>query len=232
MAIKGKSRRRSRTKGVHAPPKPQITPRKLSPWQRPDLRRGLAVALGLFVLLGGLRVWQNSARADSLRSYIRALKTAEAPYLAHVGNASPTALDKKVRDFTQAQVGVADFKTLVDRWEKDFGEAKTGVSKLVPPGPLRQAQQWILEGLDGFAGVARLLNVAVQQREFADQPAQKALQQKLENQVQVVIQHANEWLGRARAVYQHGVDLINDYRSSWHVTEQVTSGAAVPEIPS
>jgi hypothetical protein len=219
MAIKGKSRRRSRAKGVHSPPKPQITSKKVPFLARQDVRRTLAVVLGVLVMLGGLRVWQNAHRADALRDYLTALGKGIAPYTAHLGAESPNALDKNVGEFTSAKVGVPEFLKLAGQWEKDFGAARDNVRKLTPPHQMRSAKTWLLQGFDDLIGAVRLFNVAAQQRAFADLPAQSKVQQKLENQVQVVLQHAGEALTRARSAYQKGLDVLAGYGSSWHISD-------------
>jgi hypothetical protein len=219
MAIKGKARRRARSKGVHSPPKPLITPKRIPFLSRRDVRRTLAVVLGLVVMLGGVRVWQNSARADSLGDYLAALKKAEGPYTAHLGAASPTAIDKTVQDFTQAKIGVAALLKLADQWEKDFAKARDNIRALNPPKQTAAAETWMLEGFDGLIAAARLFNVAGQQRQFADLPAQSKVQAKLEDQVQVVLLHANQMLTRARATLQRGLNVLDSYLKSWHVSD-------------
>lgn len=217
MAIKGKTRKKSRQKAPALPPKPQIGVRKLNLLQRPGIRRAMVVVLGLAVILGGLRVWQNTARADDLRAYDRALKRAQALLLEHLSPESPTYLEKNVQDFTTKQLGSKQFKDLTQRWENDFRKAKQEVQKLKPPAQLVRAQQELVEGLEAYVGVARLYQVAALERESADGITDAKTKEKIENQVQVILQHAREWRDRADKIYDLGNRTIDDYKASWHV---------------
>lgn len=225
MAIKGKARRRARSKGVHSPPKPLITPKKVPFPARKDVRHALAVVLGLVVMLGGLRVWQNDVRADALAAYHDTLRRVTTVSDVHLGAEGDTAIDPKAREFTEGKLGGAAFLKLADQWEKDFTKTRDEVRTLKPPKQVNAAEDWLVEGLEGFIGAARLFNVAAQQRQFADLPAQAKLRQKLEDQVQVVILHANEMLTRARGAYQKGTDILDSYLSAWHVSDSQSFGA-------
>lgn len=230
MAIKGKSRRRSRARRTAVPPRPQIGARKLHLLQQPGLRRAIVSALGLAVILGGLRVWQNTARADDLRSYDRALTRAQGLLLQHLSPDSPTYLEKNVSDFTSKRLGTTQFSELGKAWENDFRSTLQAVRRLRPPSQLRQAQEQLAEGIDAYVGVARLYQLAALQRSSGDGVTDKKVSQKIENQVQVILQHAREWRERADKIYSLGQSAINSYKASWHI-EAPLPPPGPPQIP-
>jgi hypothetical protein len=221
VAIKGKSRRRSKARGPALPPKPAVGARKTPLPLRKDVKRAAVILLSVLAFLGGLRVWQNDARADAVEKYRTKLGTAEEPFLRHLRQGEPTNFDQAIQSFTSGQVPAVTFLSLTETWEKDFGEAAAAIRKLKPPNErLEEAQQLIVIGVDGYVGVARLYNLAGQIKSLADaekDPKQKAtLQQK----VQVALQHADEWRKqRADEVFKVGAQIFNDLLLRYHLVE-------------
>ncbi|MFY9588788.1 MAG: hypothetical protein WAT66_15190 [Actinomycetota bacterium] len=221
MAIKGKSRRRSKARGPALPPKPAVGARKTPLPMRKDVKRAAVILLSVLAFLGGLRVWQNDSRGDAVNEYRRKLGTAEEPFLRHLRQGEPTNFDQAIQAFSSGQVPAATFLTLTETWEKDFREAETAMRKLKPPNKrLVEAQNLIVLGVDGYVGVARLYNLAGQLKQLAD--AEKGVKQKavLQQKVQVALQHADEWRKqRADEVFKAGAQMFNDLLLRYHLVE-------------
>ncbi len=213
MAIKGKSRRRSKARGPALPPKPAVGARKTPLPMRKDMKRAAVIVLAVLAVLGGLRVWQNVAHADSLRAYSLKLSRAQEPLLAHLQQGSPTEFKPNVDKFSSGSITAQQFITLTDTWEKDFRKAVTAVQKLKAPGKVEErAQKLMADGLDGYVGVARLYNLAGQIKLLADAEKDAKQKQQLTEKVQVIVQHAQEWNQRADTVYSVGSSELNELR--------------------
>lgn len=234
MAIKGKSRRRSKTKGPALAPKPTISPRRTPLAQRRSVKRAAVIALAVGSILGGLRLWQNVERSDALQTYDRALLRAQAPLLQHLGEGSLTNLQQTVQQFTpsdarQRQIDGKRFREVAELWEKDFKAAKEAVEKLKPPNKVAEdAQFLIVQGLDGYVGLVRLYNLAGQVRALAEAEKVAATKSKLEDQVQVLLQHATEWRGRADAVYNRGRALLDDLKVRYGISPTLPTPGPQP----
>lgn len=214
MAIKSKRRRRAKNRNAPKAPVPKPAAKSEPFLQRPSVRRAVVVALSVATILGGLRVWQNTSRADALRAYGRALRLAQAPAVPHLTPGTRTYLDTEARDFSDLKTPFGAFKTTAEVWEQDFKAAKESVALLDPPERLRAAQDDIVQGLDMYAGVARLYHLAAQQRETAA-GLSGAARQKVEDKVQVTLQHAREWANRAAAVYSLGGAALEALEEEW-----------------
>ena len=211
MAIKGKSRRRTRTRSPGQAPRPSISPRRTPFALRRDVKRTLLIVLSVASLLGGLRLWQNISRSDALREFNRRVLTAQQLLLSHFGQQSLTPFDQLPQQFAQGQLDATRFKEVTELWEKDFNSAKQALGKVKAPNKLTvEARTFFVEGIDGYVGVARLYNVAAQVKLLADATVDATQKQKLNDQVQVLIQHASEWVTRANGIYQHGSTIIQD----------------------
>jgi hypothetical protein len=205
VAIKGRTRRRSRSRARALPPRPQVSPRRTPLPFRRDVKRAAVIVLAVLSLLGGLRLWQNIARADALRRFDRALQRAQQPLLAHFDPNAVTNFQSTIQQFSEGKVSADQFRGVTELWEKDFKAAEDAVKRLRAPNEVAaQAKDAIVEGLDAYVGVARLYNVAAQVKKLAEGARDPALKKALEDQVQVVLQHASEWRARADRVYDLG----------------------------
>lgn len=213
------STKRAGTKAPRAPGEPRASragqierkdPLPVRPW----FRKTIAVLLSLLAFGGGARVWHNASNARELRVYVRELKKAQEPFFRHIEPSSPSNLNTLGRKFGQAKLSVFLMKKIADTWETDFMQAKTRVAALIPPRSLGDAQQAIVASLDMYAGVARLYNLAAQERAVADKQAVKA-QAAFEEKVQVQVQHAQEWQVRAETVYALGSTRLAALEHEW-----------------
>lgn len=243
MAIKGKTKRRggARTRAAH-PPKPIVVERKPPLLSRKPIRLGIAIVLGLGVVLGGLRVWQNVARSSALRSYDKKLSRAQGPLLQALDPNSITSFQANSQAFSAGQIAAKDFLATAQKWESDLNVVKTAVSKLRGPSQLGDAQGLIVQGIDDYIGVARLYQVAALQQEIADQTAAKAKTFKDKaaaaalndrataerNQVQVLVLHASEWLQRASTTYQLGLTKLQVLEKEWQLPQPSASATPAP----
>jgi len=250
MAIKGKSKKRSgaRTRAA-LPPRPVVVERKPPMLARKPVQRGIIIVLALAAVLGGLRVWQNLARSSALRAYDKKLTRAQAPLLQALDPSSFTSLSNNSSQFSTGQIASKDFLATAQKWETDFTTVKTDVSKLKGPKQLGDAQALILQGIDDYIGVARLYQVAALQQQLADATSAKAKAEKdktaakdlndraaaEKGQVQVLVLHAGEWLQRATATYQLGVQKLTNLEKAWHLPQPApvsssgtTGGAPIP----
>ena len=205
MAIKGKSRKRSRPR-TSLPPKPAVGARKTPLPMRKDVKRAAVIVLAVLSLLGGLRVWQNVSRSDALRAYDTKLTGAQEPLFRHLRQDAPTNFEKSIQDFTGGTLGGQPFIALADQWEKDFKSSQDRVKKLKAPNKVvEEAQNLIAVGLDGYVGLARLYNVAGQVKLLAEAEKDAKKKTELNNKVQVILQHAQEWrTQRVDEVYKAG----------------------------
>lgn len=243
MAIKGKSKKKGgRGRAGSLSPKPVIVERKPPLLSRKPVRIGIVSVLALAAILGGLRVWQNVSRSNDLKAYDRALVRAQGLLTQHLDPQALTGLGESTSQFGSNKLDSARFKELAALWEKDFKQSKDLVAKLKPPKQLLEAQQLILQGMEGYVGVARLYQLAADQRKIAQASADlakttkdPALKKKLEaqsksdaDQVQVIMLHATEWRQRADAVYDLGKNKVEELKSEWGLN----SGEPPVTVPS
>lgn len=231
MAIKTKSRRK---KGRRGPPKghggapaPKPRPKPVPLSQRPWVRRALVGVVALTVVSIGLRAWQNAARAHSLRLYLDRLTAAQAPAIAHLTPSSQTYLETTARNFIEGKTASGPFQKIAEVWEEQFRAARDNVKALRPPPQLGQAHRLLVAGLDQYVGVARLYNLAAQQRTVAARQA-RAAADAFEDKVQVTLQHAGEWVERAGEVYSQGGLILERYKRAWL---GIPLSKAVPGVP-
>lgn len=220
MAIRGKSRKRSRPRAA-LPPKPAVGARKRPLPMRKDVKRAAVIVLAVLSLLGGLRVWQNVSRSDAVRAYDTRLNRAQEPLFRHLRQDAPTNFEKSIQDFTGGTLGGQPFITLADQWEKDFKSAQDRVKKLkVPNKVVEEAQNLIAVGLDGYVGLARLYNVAGQVKLLADAEKDAKKKTELNNKVQVILQHAQEWrTQRVDEVYKAGALKLQDLKIEYGLVQ-------------
>lgn len=221
MAIKGKSRKRSKARGPALPPKPAVGARKQPLPARKEVKRAVVILLTLFAFLGGLRVWQNDSRHDAVDAYRFKLARAEEPFLTHLRQDSPSNFDTKIQGFTSNQVPAQEFLTVSALWEKDFRAAVDRIKKLKTPNDVvAEAQNLIALAIDEYVGVARLYNLAGQFKQLADAEKDAKKKADLNAKVQVVLQHADEWRRqRADEVFKAGAQKLNDLLLRYHVIE-------------
>ncbi len=221
MAIKGKSRKRSRSRGPALPPKPAVGARKQPLAARKEVKRAVVIFLAILAFLGGLRVWQNDARADAVNEYRLKLARAQEPFLAHLRQDAPTNFDARIQAFTSGQAPAQEFLALSALWEKDFKRSVEAIRKLKTPNDVvAEAQNLIALAIDEFVGVARLYNLAGQLKQLADAEKDKKKKEKLNQKVQVTLQHADEWRRqRAEEVFRAGATKLNDLLLRYHLVE-------------
>lgn len=236
MAIKGKSRKRgggSRRSSVA--PKPVVVERKPPFLARRGVKRTTLVVLVVLVVLGALRVWQNVGRSNALKAYDRRLIRAQGLLTTHLDPSAITSMSRNGSDFASGKLTGEQFLALAKQWETDFTQVKTDVSKLKGPKQLGDAQKLIAQGIDGYVGVARLYQVAAQQRQLADatdakakatkDPAfKKILEERAKaerDQVQVLILHADEARRRANEVYDLGKAKLDALKEEWGISPAI-----------
>lgn len=237
MAIKGKSKSRGGKARARSAPKPVISERKPPVLARKGVRLGLVIALVVLAVLGGLRVWENLVRSSKLKKYDRALTRSQALLATHLAPDSLTSMDTNVKEFTEGKVDGKKFSDVATVWEKDFRSAKDTVAKLKPLKQLKEAQPLILQGIDGYIGIARLyqvagtqkqiatdsLNLAKASKDAAEKKKLDALAKKDADQVQVILLHAKEWRGRADAIYNLGTGKVEALKVEWNIEKKSTS---------
>ena len=222
MAIKGKSRKRSKPKPPALPPRPAIGARKTPLAFRKNVKRTAVIVLALLAFLGGLRVWQNVARADALRKFNQDLSTAQSKFIAHFAPNAPSSFDQNLQAFTQGQIGGSAIIALATLWETDFRSGLEEVSKIKPPNPVAEDAQFLIEqGIDGYIGVVRLLNLAGQVKLLADAEKDPKQKQQLNDKVQVTLQQADEWRKqRADVIYTRGAKKLDDLNVQYGITKR------------
>jgi hypothetical protein len=206
LAIKGKSRKRSRPKAPALPPRPTVSSRKTRLVFRRDVKRGVVIVLAVLALLGGLRVWENDSRSSALRTFNQKLALAQSKFLSYFAQSSPASVDQNVSAFTQGTIGGGAFITLADLWEKDFTAAEQKVAKLKAPNPLAEEAKFLMQqGINGYVGVVRLYNLAGQLKLVADSEKDAAQKKILNDKIQVLLEHADQWRKqRADILYARG----------------------------
>ena len=212
MAIKGKSRKRSRPRGSALPPKPAVGARKTPLPYRRDVKRAAVIVLAVAALLGGLRVWQNDSRFKGLRKYNAAITLAQETFIRHLQPNSPSGFDENIKAFTEGRIGGPAIIALATLWEKDFKAAEDKVRKLKAPHRIASDSEFMIaQGISGYVAVTRLLNVAGQVRQLADAEKDKRQKDALLQKVQVILQHADEWRKqRADVIYTRGATKLRE----------------------
>jgi hypothetical protein len=216
LAIKGKKRPRPR--GQALPPRPTVPARRTPFGQRREVKRALVIVLSILSLLGGLRVWQNVSRSDSVREFNRKLLSAQEPLIMHLRQDSLTNVQTNLDQFQKGQLEGKKFLDLSALWEADFDKANKAVDALDAPNEVSgNAQELIVEGLDGYIGVARLYNVTAQLKQNAEVETDAAKKKLWEDKIQVLLQHALEWRQRADRVYAIGQTMFDDLKDRYGV---------------
>ncbi|MGH2786200.1 MAG: hypothetical protein ACRDJ1_13140 [Actinomycetota bacterium] len=216
MAIKGKKRPRPR--GQALPPRPTVPARKTPLAMRKSVKRAAVITLAVLAMLGGLRIWQNVSRADAVREFNADLIAAQEPLLGHLRQDSLTNVQTSLDAFQKGQMPGKQFLDLSAIWEADFKKSKENVDALKPPNDVaREAQLLIVEGLEGYVGVARLYNVAAQMKQNAEAEKDVAKKKLWDDKVQVLLQHALEWRQRADRVYTIGQGKFDDLKVRYKV---------------
>jgi hypothetical protein len=230
VAIKGKSRKRSKPKGVALPPRPAIGTRKTPLQFRRDVKRALVITLAILSLLGGLRVWQNHSRAESLTAFNKKLAASQSSFIQHFAQTAPAAFDKNVTAFTGGQIGGGAMIALATLWEKDFRATEDKVAKLKAPNAVAEDARWLIQqGIDGYVGVVRLFNLAGQYRELADREKDPKLKQELLDKVKVIMQHADEWRKqRADVIYTRGATKLSELNIEYGIEKRQTQNSTTP----
>jgi len=221
VAIKGKSRKRSKPKPPALPPRPAISSRKTPLPFRRNVKRSAVILLAILAFVGGLRVWQNVSRADALKDFNKKLNVAQSKFIVHFTQGSPTAFDQNVQAFTQGQIGGAAFITLAALWEKDFSASADRIGKLKAPNRVAEDAKFLMQqGLEGYVGVTRLYNLAGQLKQLADLEKDPKLKQQWNDKVQVTLQQADEWRKqRADVIYTRGATKLTDLNIQYGIAK-------------
>jgi hypothetical protein len=224
VAIKGKSRKRSKPKAAPRPPRPAIGSRKTPLQFRRDVKRALVITLAVLSLLGGLRVWQNVSRGDALKQFNRKLALAQTSFIQHFAPNAPANFDKNITAFTGGQIGGGAMIALATLWEKDFRATEGKVEKLKAPNPVAEDARWLIQqGIDGYVGVVRLFNLAGQWRQLADAEKDPKQKQLLIDKVKVLMQHADEWRKqRADVIYTRGAQKLSELNIAYGIEKPQT----------
>ena len=212
MAIKGKSRKRSKPKPPALPPKPTVSSRKTPLPLRRNVKRTAVIVLTLLAFLGGLRVWQNVSRSDALRDYDVKITSAQRVFIQYFAPQAPNGIDQSVQAFTSGQLPAASFLKLTELWEKDFRAASTALAKVKTPNKVvEDAQFLIVQGVDSYTRVVRLWNLAAKMRTLADAEKDVKKKKALSDQVQVVLLQADDLRkSNAETLYARGAKLLTD----------------------
>jgi hypothetical protein len=217
VAIKGKSRKRSKSRAPALPPRPAITSRKTPLVMRRDVKRAVVIVLAVLAFLGGLRVWQNVSRTHSLRKYDQKLTTAQGQFIQHFSPNVPTNVDQNLQNFQQGKVSAAAFLAVTSIWDKDFTASATAVGKLKTPNKVvAQAQFLIQQGIDGYARVARMWNFAAQIKQLGDATKDATIKKTLNDRLQVVLLEADDARRQgADKLYSEGAKQLTDLNVEW-----------------
>jgi hypothetical protein len=198
---------------------------------RRDVKRVVVAVLAILAFLGGLRVWQNVSRADALKKFNVKMADAQRPLIRHFAPDAAASFDKNVTAFTQGQLGGAGIIALAELWEKDFRSAKTAADKIKAPNKVAEdAKFLILQGIDGYVGVARLYNLAGQVRLLSDAEKDAKQKQLLQDKVQVILTQAEEWRKqRADIVYTRGAKLLSDLNIQYGIEQRPSTADQQPQ---
>jgi hypothetical protein len=226
VAIKGKSRKRSKARGPALPPRPAVGARKTPLPLRREVKRAVVITLTVLAFLGGLRVWQNDSRADALEKFNIKLASAQTKMLQHFSEQAPAAFDKNVQAFTQGTIRGGGMIALAELWEKDFNATKAAVTKLKAPNAVAKDAKFLIEqGIDGYIGVVRLFNLAGQVRNLADSEKDAKQKELLLQKVQVIMQHADEFRKqRADKLYTEGATKLTALNKEYGVDARLGQG--------
>ena len=220
MAIKGKSRKRSKTRAPQ-PPKPSITVKKTPIVLRRDVKRIVVSVLAVLAFLGGARVWENVSRSDKLRDYDKALSAASAQFVQYFSAQNPSNVDTNVQNFQQGKLAAATFLTLTQTWDTDFTSAAKAVGKLKPPGGIREAQYLMQQGITGMARVARLWNLAAQLQQLADGTKDAKVKQSYKDKVQAILLQADDLRRQgAEPLFARGQTQWTNLNYEWGVIKK------------
>jgi len=227
LAIKGKSRKRSRAKAPALPPRPAIGSRKTPLPLRRDVKRAVVIVLAVLAFLGGLRVWQNVSRSDALREYDRKLTTAQNQFIGHFSPGVPTNVDQNVQAFTSGQLGATMFIALANQWETDFRASADAVGKLKTPNDVIADGQFLIQqSITSYVEVARLWNLAGQLRQIADAEKDKKKKSALNDRVQVLMIEADGLRKQhADLLYQQGAKKITDLNVEYGLQKAPSSSS-------
>jgi hypothetical protein len=210
VAIKGKSRKRSKPKTRPLPPKPTISSRRTPLVLRRNVKRTAVIVLAVLAFAGGLRVWQNVSRSDALRAYDRRLTTAQNVFIQHFSPNVPTNVDQNLQGFQSGKISPVAFLAVTTQWDKDFTAGATAVGKLKTPNKVAAEAQFLLrQAMLGYAHVARLWNLAASVKQLADGTKDATVKKALNDRVQVVLLQADD--ARRTTVdplYKRGAELI------------------------
>ncbi len=225
MAIKGK--RRPRPRGAALPPRPTLSARRTPLGRRRDVKRGLVIVLAVLAMLGGLRLWQNDSRADAVRVFNGKLIAAQEPLIKHLVDGALTSLPQNEEGFKQGTVTGKQFFDLSTVWEADFRKAKEAVEALKAPNEVAEkAKELMVQGLDGYVGVARLYNIAALLKQDAEAESDPARKRTLEDRAQVLVSiHASEWRQRSDTVYSVGQRMFDDLKDRYGVEPKLETGS-------
>jgi len=225
VAIKGKSRKRSKSKAPALPPRPAYQVRKTPIVLRRDVKRAAIVVLAVLAFLGGIRVWVNVSRSDSLRAYDRKITTAQGLFVQYFSPNAPASVDTNLQNFQQGKLAAATFLSQAQTWAKDFATSATAVGKLKTPNDVvRDAQFLIQQGISGYARVANLWIVAAQLKQSADATKDKTLKQAyLDKENAVLLQADDARRQGADALYARGAKLLTDLNVKWGLQKKQAS---------
>jgi hypothetical protein len=217
MAVKS----RQRGKGGAAPgaPRPKIEPRKPPLFSRRWFRRSFVIVLVLGAAWIGTTIWGRVSRADSLRTYAKALFNAQRPYLQDTDASSQDSINNVAQRFAQKDPSVTAAKlgTAAQKWELDLTDARDSVRRLKPPSELKDANKMIAQAIDLYVGVARFYVVVQKQQELAATEPTKKLKDSAANQVQLLLTHISELTTRADTLYQAGMSEVTELERAWGV---------------
>jgi len=189
-------------------------------------QRGTVLAVFILVSLWGAQaVYGRVTRSDALRAYVVKLDGAEAPYLRHFGVGDQAVADL-IHRFAQSSATSADVLAVTDGWTKDFDSSSSAVRALAPPRELRDANEMIAAGIEGFGDCARLLTVAAQQRALKATIPDEMIKQKIENEVQLQLTHLDALRRHAEALVQAGRAHVDTLRAAWGVAAPSPSASA------
>ena len=217
MAIKGKSRKRSKSKAPALPPRPAYTVRKTPIVLRRDVKRAAVIVLAILAFLGGTRVWVNVSRSDSLRDYDKKLTTAQTQFIQYFSPQVQANVDTNLQNFQQGKLAAAMFLSQAQTWQKDFTAAATAVGKLKPPNKVvREAQFLLQQGIAGYARVAGLWQIAAQLKQSADATKDKTIKQAYIDKEQSVLLQADDARRQgADLFYSRGAKQLTDLNIEW-----------------
>ena len=225
MAIKGKSRKRSKSRAPALPPKPAYSVRKTPIVLRRDVKRSVVIVLAVLAFLGGIRVWENVSRSDSLRAYDRKIAAAQSQFIQYFSPQAPASVDSNLQNFKQNKLAAATFLSQAQTWQKDFAAAATAIGKLKTPNKtVREAQFLIQAGISEYSRIAGLWTIAAQLKQAADQTADKTIKQKFIDREQSVLLQADDMRTQGSdPLYRRGATLLTNLNVEWGLQKKQSS---------